>query len=63
MTYENETNKNRRRDINDDAHYRHWIIGGAVVVAIVIAAAAFLSTGNYADRPQTTTTAPASRTF
>jgi hypothetical protein len=41
MTYENETNKNRRRDINDDAHYRHWIIGGAVVVAIVIAAAAF----------------------
>ncbi len=56
MTYENELNTNRRRNISDDIKFTHWIVVGAVALAIVIAAAAFTSTGNYPDVPQTITT-------
>ena len=48
MTYENELNTNRRRNISDDIKFTHWIV--------VIAVAAFTSTGNYPDLPQTITT-------
>jgi hypothetical protein len=51
MAYQNEPNTNRRRDIS--TNYKHWIIGGAVVFAMIIAAAAFLSMGNSPDQPQT----------
>jgi hypothetical protein len=56
MTYENELNTNRRSNIRDDIKFTHWIIVGAVALAIVIAVAAFTSTGNYPDVPLTTTT-------
>ena len=56
MTYENELNANRRSDKSDDINFTHWIVVGAVALAIVIAAAAFTSTGNYPDLPQTITT-------
>jgi hypothetical protein len=59
MTYQSDPNSNRRNDIRDDRSYTHWIIGGVVALAIVIAAVAFISTGNYPDRPQTITTVPA----
>jgi hypothetical protein len=59
MTYQSDPNTNRRNDIRDDTSYTHWIIGGVVALAIVIAAAAFISTGNDPDQPQTTTTVPA----
>jgi hypothetical protein len=59
MTYQSDPNTNRRNDIRDDTSYTHWIIGGVVALAIVIAAAAFISTGNNPDQPQTTTTVPA----
>ena len=59
MTHQNELNTNRRSGIIDDTRYTHWIIGGVVTLAIVIAAAAFTSTGNYPDEPQTITTVPA----
>ena len=60
MTYPSDPNTNRRSDIRDDTTYTHWIIGGAVVLAIVIAAAVFISTGNKPDLdPQTTTPVPA----
>ena len=66
MTYQSDPNSNRRNDIRDDRSYTHWIIGGVVALAIVIAAIAFISTGNYPDRPQTITTvrapAPSSST-
>jgi len=57
MTYENDPNTNRRRDISDDSFYTSWIISGGVVLAIVIAAVAFISTGNKPDHdlPQITT--------
>ena len=58
MTYQNDPNTNRRNDIRDDAKYTSWITYGAVALAIFIAAAAFTSTGNYPNRPQTTTNAP-----
>jgi len=45
MTYQSDPNTNRRNDIRDDTSYTHWIIGGVVALAIVIAAAAFISTG------------------
>src|SRR4029453_6387722 len=50
-----------RSDIRDDNFYRSWIIGGGIVLAIVIAALAFMSTGNYLalEVPQIITTAPA----
>ena len=38
MTYENEMNTNRRSNISDDIKFTHWIIVGAVALAIVIAA-------------------------
>ena len=56
MTYQNELDTNRRSDIIDDTRYGGWIIGGVVTLAIVIAAVAFTSTGNYPDRLQTITT-------
>ena len=59
MTYQSDPNSNRRKDIKDDRSYTHWIIGGVVAFAIVIAAVAFISTGNSPDRPQTITTVPA----
>jgi hypothetical protein len=61
MTYENDLNTNRRSDMHDDARYTTWIIGGVVTLAILIAAAAFISTGNNRDLdlPQITTTIPA----
>jgi heme/copper-type cytochrome/quinol oxidase subunit 2 len=55
-----DPNTNRRSDIRDDTTYTHWIIGGVVVLAIVIAAGVFISTGNKPDRAsQTTTPVPA----
>jgi len=59
MTHQNELNTNRRSRIIDDIRYTRWIIGGVVTLAIVIAAAAFTSTGNNLDEPQTITTVPA----
>jgi hypothetical protein len=56
MTYENELNTNRRRNISDDIKFTHWIVVGAIALAMVIAVAAFTSTGNYPDLPQTITT-------
>jgi len=58
MTYQSET----RRDKRDDKFYISWIIRGGVVIAIVIAALAFISTGTYPDldAPPVTTTVPAS---
>jgi hypothetical protein len=59
MTYPSDPNTNRRSNIRDDTTYTHWIIGGAVVLAIVIGAAVFISTGNKPDLDQTTTPVPA----
>ena len=65
MTYQNKLNTNRRSNIIDDTRYTNWFIGGVVALAIVIAAAAFTSTGNYPDtgnyldESQTITTVPA----
>jgi hypothetical protein len=61
MTYQSDANKNRRSNRSDDIFYTSWIIGGGVVLAIVIAAVAFISTGNKPDHdlPQITTTVPA----
>ena len=49
-----------RSDIRDDKFYISWIIRGGIVLAIVIAALAFTSTGNYPDLdvPKITTTVP-----
>jgi membrane protease YdiL (CAAX protease family) len=52
-----DPNTNRRSDRRDDIRYTRWIIGGVVVLAIVIAAAVFTSTGN--KTAQTTTPVPA----
>ena len=53
MTYESATRR-------DDKFYTWWIIRGGIVLAIVIAALAFISTGNYPDRdvPQIIRTVP-----
>jgi hypothetical protein len=61
MTYQNDPNTNRRSDISDDNFYTSWIVGGGIVFAVVIAAIAFVSTGNKPnhDLPQITTTVPA----
>jgi hypothetical protein len=56
MTYQNELNTNERNNMSDDISYTHWIIIGVVTLAIGIVIAAFTSTGNYPDQPQTTTT-------
>ena len=53
MTYQSDPNTNRRSDKSDDAYCKSCIIGGGVVLAVVIAAVAFLSTGTAA-----TTTCP-----
>jgi hypothetical protein len=65
MIYQSDPNTNRRSDIRDDALYTHWITGGVVTLAIVIAAAAFISTGSNRDLhlPQITTTVPCSSVF
>ena len=56
MTYQSDT----RRDKRDDKFYTSWIIRGGIVLAIVIAALAFISTGTYPDRdvPQIIRTVP-----
>ena len=56
MTYQSDA----RRDKRDDKFYTSWIIRGGIVLAIVIAALAFTSTGNYPDRdvPQMIRTVP-----
>ena len=56
MTYQSDT----RRDKRDDKFYTSWIIRGGIVLAIVIAVLAFISTGTYPDldAPQITTTVP-----
>jgi len=61
MTYQSDPNTNRRSDKSDDAYCKSCIIGGGVVLASVIAAVAFLSTGNSRDHdlPQISTTVPA----
>ena len=53
MTYQSDTRR-------DDKFYTSWIIRGGIVLAIVIAALAFTSTGNYPDRgvPQIIRTVP-----
>jgi hypothetical protein len=58
MTYQSET----RRDKRADKFYISWIIRGGIVLAIVIAALAFISTGTYPDldAPQIIKSAPAS---
>lgn len=53
MTYQNEPDANRRNNTIDDTYFTHWIIVGAVSLAIVILAAAFTSTEKYPDMPQT----------
>ena len=55
------TDSDLRRDKRNDKFYISWIIRGGIVLAIVIAAFAFISTGTYpdVDVPQTTTTVPA----
>jgi hypothetical protein len=60
MTYQNDPNTNRRSDIRDDTFYTSWIVGGGIVLATVIAAVAFISTGNKPnhDLPQITTAVP-----
>ena len=57
MTYQSDL----RSDIRDDKFYISWIIRGGIVLAIVIASVAFISTGNKPnhDLPQTTTAVPA----
>ena len=61
MTYQSDPNTNRRSDKSDDTYCRSCIMGGGVMLAIVIAAVAFLSTGSNSNRdlPQITTTVPA----
>jgi hypothetical protein len=60
MTYPGDSNTNRRSDITEDTTYTHWIIGGVVVLAIVIAAGVFISTRTEPDLDsQTTTSVPA----
>ena len=56
MTYQSET----RREKRDDKFYTSWIVRGGIVLAIVVAALAFTSTGNYPDRdvPQIIRTVP-----
>ena len=51
-----------RRDKRDDKFYTSWIIRGGVVLALIVAVLAFISTGSYPDPdlPQITTTVPAS---
>ena len=53
MTYESATRR-------ADKFYTWWIIRGGIVLAIVIAALAFISTGTYPDRdvPQIIRTVP-----
>ena len=55
MTYESDTREKR-----DDKFYTWWVIRGGIVLAIVIAALAFISTGTYPDldAPQIITTVP-----
>ncbi|MGB8093966.1 MAG: hypothetical protein WCF62_25180, partial [Pseudolabrys sp.] len=61
MTYQSDPNTNRRSDKSDDTYCRSCIMGGGVMLAIVIAAVAFLSTGSNSNRdlPQISTTVPA----
>ncbi len=44
--HQSNPNTHQRNDISDDYVYTSWIISGAVVLAIVIAVFAFISTGS-----------------
>ncbi len=59
MAHQNGLDTNSREDVKDDTKFTNWIIIGVVMLVIVVAGGVFTSTGNYADRPQTTTTVPA----
>jgi len=59
MAHQNGLDTNSRDDVKDDTKFTNWIIVGAVMLVIVVAGGVFTSTGNYPDRPQTTTTVPA----
>jgi hypothetical protein len=61
MTYQSDPNTNRRSDKSDDTYCTSCIMGWGVMLAIVIAAVAFLSTGSNSNRdlPQISTTVPA----
>jgi hypothetical protein len=62
MTYQSDPDTNRRSDKSDDAYCTSYMMGWCVVLAIVIAAAAFLSTGNNSDYDLPQIPAPASST-
>ena len=61
MTYQSDPNTNRRSDKSDDTYCTSCIVSWGVVLAIVIAAVAFLSTGSNSnhDLPQISTAGPA----
>jgi hypothetical protein len=59
MAHQNGLDTNSREDAKNDTKFTNWIIVGAVILVIVVAGGVFTSTGNYPDRPQTTTTVPA----
>ena len=61
MTYQSDPNTNRRSDKRDDTYCTSCIVSWGVVLAIVIAAVAFLSTGSNSnhDLPQISTAGPA----
>ncbi len=49
MTYQSDSNTNRRNNKIDDIFCTSWIVGGGVGIAIVIAVFAFISTGDNPD--------------
>ena len=61
MTYQSDPNTNRRSDKSDDTYCTSCIVSSGVVLAIAIAAVAFLSTGSNSnqDLPQISTAGPA----
>jgi hypothetical protein len=36
VTYQNDPNMNRRNNISDETSYTSWIIGGAVMLAVIL---------------------------
>ena len=50
MTYENEMKTNRGSNISDDIKFTHWIIVGAISLAIVIAVAGLHKYGELPGR-------------
>jgi hypothetical protein len=59
MAFLNGAKTNRRNDMSGDSRYAHWILGGVIALATVVAAAAIMSTGNEPDEPRMTATVPA----